>query len=84
MPENIIAAVRYHHRPDALKPPNALVDVVHTADAVVIMMGLDEGREGLNYHFSDTVMKRLQFDDDLLQTVSLAAIEYVEEATKLL
>ena len=64
LPGILVNAVRWHHRPDSNTDTESqpLVDVVHIADAIALMIGLNDGREGLRYEISSAVTKRLGLD----------------------
>lgn len=69
LPPSLTYAIRYHHRLGTHGEDNALVGVVHVADAVVIMMGIGIGRDGLYYRVEESVLNGLglrQSDIDAL------------------
>ncbi len=81
LPENVVRAVRWHHCPLQLDPPDTMTDVIHVADTMAMMVGLNEGREGLCYNMHPEVLMRLGLDDDDLQEVTLDLVEGVNELT---
>lgn len=59
LPAELVAATRYHHRPEAEVEYQLLVDVVHVADTVCLMEGIGVGRDGLRYVPSREAVARL-------------------------
>lgn len=58
LPEGIILGIRYHHEPEALDPPSPLVDILHLADCICLMLGVGLGSDGLYYRASEHVATR--------------------------
>jgi putative nucleotidyltransferase with HDIG domain len=58
LPEPIQRCIRHHHEPDALSLPDPLVDTIHLADAVCLLMGLGGGDESLLYRAQPAVVAR--------------------------
>ena len=58
LPEPIVRCIRYHHTPSTLDPPDALVDIVHLADALVLLLGIGLGDDGLCSRADQAVMGR--------------------------
>jgi len=54
----IVRAIRHHHSPDDLQPPDELVDVVYLADCVCMMLGIGLGEDGLSYRADPEVAAR--------------------------
>lgn len=81
LPEALVLAVRCHHRPEGADghPAQPLVDVVHVADAVALMLGLGAGREGLGYQVSDDVVQRLDLDERKLESFAARVVVGAEE-----
>ncbi|MDX9752532.1 MAG: HDOD domain-containing protein [bacterium] len=69
-PEAIIQVVRYHHQPEACPAPNPLVDIVHVADAISLMLGIGIGSEGMNYIASAEVKDRLHIKRNQLEVIA--------------
>ena len=78
-PDNLVRAARFHHRPDDLDVPDRCVDIVHVADCLTMMIGLNEGVEGLSYRISAAVEERLGLDEDMVADVALQTLEGVQE-----
>ncbi len=58
LPPTIVSSLRYHHEPSAPPVPDPLVDAVHLADAVCLMLGVGTGDDGLNYRVDPAVLAR--------------------------
>ena len=77
-PDALVRAVRYHHTPDAADPPSAVIDIVHVANVLCLMIGIGVGREGLQYAPSAEAVARLglrtvQFEQLASQTLQWVA-----------
>ncbi len=79
LPEPMILAMRYHHRPDECKPESAVVDCVHIADTISMSMGMGLGGDGLYYEFSESSLTRLGLTVDDLGLLTDEFIERFEE-----
>ncbi len=79
LPPDIISAVRYHHDPDSAGETNTLVDIVHVADVLSLMIGIGAGREGLHYEPSPSATKRLGIKASHLEGVASRTLQWVNE-----
>lgn len=52
LPEPVVQAVRYHHRPHLAETGRELAEMVHVADALCMMIGIGCGSDGLHYRCS--------------------------------
>lgn len=60
LPEDILAAVRWHHDPDSFTGGDShVVDLVHVADILSMQAGIGTGVDGLNYLPSQRAAQRL-------------------------
>ena len=60
LPENVVAAARWHHNPEnALRKHQNIVDVVHVADILCIRMGWGIGTDGPLYCLNSEAEERL-------------------------
>ncbi|NLM04994.1 MAG: HDOD domain-containing protein [Clostridiales bacterium] len=66
LPEDLVEAIAYHHDPDKAKVNVFLTDIIHMADAIVMMMGISMGSDGMNYKFSENTLKRLHIEEEQL------------------
>ncbi len=83
LPDDIVAAIRWHHHPNEAESPNLIVDAVHMGDFMTMSMGFGLGADGLRYDFCEDTMVRLGIRADELDEVLGAFIEAYEEYEKL-
>lgn len=74
IPDEIVRAVRWHHRPDAAEGEVLVADLVHAADTLSIECGLGVGVDGLNYDVSLSVVERLHLNTDIADQVTAAML----------
>lgn len=77
-PQEMIDAVRWHHMPDSYSGDRVLLDLVHVADAIALMMGIGPHSEGLNYQTSSEVNARLNLKISKIEAVILRIQEKLE------
>ena len=78
-PPQIVKAVRWHHDPDSADDTNRLIDIVHVANVLCLMIGVGVGREGLNYEPSPLATKRLGITANYLEAVASKALQWINE-----
>jgi putative nucleotidyltransferase with HDIG domain len=81
-PEAIVQAVRHHHDPDAAPDTRRLLDVVHVANVLCLMMGIGVGREGLRYAPSPQATRRLGLKTAHLERVSSQTLQSINELSQ--
>ena len=81
LPAEIVNAVRWHHDPDAADEASTLIDIVHVANVLCLMIGIGVGREGLKYRPSPEVTKRLGIKSDHLEKVASHTLDWVSDLT---
>ncbi len=74
LPELIVRCIRYQYTPSELNPPDALVDAVHLAHCVCLILGVGLGEDGLCYRADAEVMKRHGLHEQDLEEVGLETI----------
>lgn len=74
LPEQIAVAMRYHHEPELLNPPNSAVDIIHLADSVCLMSGVGGGSDGLLYRANTQVMERNELTQSDLELIGAETI----------
>ncbi len=82
LPDSIVRCIRHHHDPASLEPADPLVDTVHLADCICLMLGIGLGSDGLAYRADPEVMGRCGFHERDLETVgiqTLTDLKKVEE-----
>ena len=81
LPEEIVSAVRWHHDPDAADTTSTLIDIVHVANVLCLMIGIGVGREGLQYRPSPVVTKRLGIKSAHIEKVASHTLDWVSDLT---
>ena len=81
LPAEIVSAVRWHHDPDAADETSTLIDIVHVANVLCLMIGIGVGREGLQYRLSPKVTKRLGIKSAHLERVASRTLDWVSDLT---
>lgn len=79
LPRKIVSAVRWHHDPDSAEEVNPLIDIVHVANVLCLMIGIGVGREGLNYEPSPVVTKRLGLKPTNLEVIASQTLQWTNE-----
>lgn len=74
LPDSIVRCIRYHHDPESLPHADPLVDAVHLADSVVMLLGVGTGDDGLSYRASPNVMARYNLAESDLESIGAEAI----------
>ena len=81
LPEKIVSAVRWHHDPEAADETSTLIDIVHVANVLCLMIGIGAGREGLQYRPSPVVTKRLGIKPAHIEKVASHTLDWVSDLT---
>ncbi len=81
IPEPIINAVRWHHAPESFPEEDRILDIVHVANMLCLMIGLGGGREGLSYQPSPVVVRRLGMKDRHLEKAASHTLQWANELT---
>jgi putative nucleotidyltransferase with HDIG domain len=63
LPNALVEAIAFHHRPSLAKEGATLAAAVHIADAVMMMLGVGLGRDGLQYPLDEAACERMQFTE---------------------
>ena len=82
-PPEIVRAVQWHHAPDAVEKTDSLIDIVHVANVLSLMVGNGMGREGLRYQPSAAATKRLGLKPFQLEKVVSQTCQWVSELSDL-
>ena len=80
IPEGIVHAVRWHHEPEKANRVDRMLDIVHVANMLCLMIGIGVGREGLHYHPSPVVTKRLGITTSHLEKVASQTLQWAKRA----
>jgi putative nucleotidyltransferase with HDIG domain len=78
-PPEIVRSVQWHHAPDAAEETNSLIDIVHVANVLSLMIGSGLGREGLRYQPSLAATGRLGLKPFQLEKVASQTGQWVNE-----
>ncbi len=82
LPEPIVRCIRYHHIPSELETPDELVDAVHLANCICLLLGLGVGEDGLFARADTAVMDRHNLHENDLEEIgaqTLIDLKQVEE-----
>jgi putative nucleotidyltransferase with HDIG domain len=78
-PADIVEAVRWHHAPHKAGVGNTMLDIVHVANMLCLMIGIGVGREGLHYAPSSEVTQRIGITPQHLEKVASQTLQWVNE-----
>lgn len=84
LPDNIVHAVRWHHDPESADHSDLMLDIVHVANVLCLMIGIGVGRDGLQYQPSEVVIERLGLEAHHLEKVASQTMQWVEELSQVL
>jgi putative nucleotidyltransferase with HDIG domain len=79
LPPDIVHAVRWHHAPEKSEREHVMLDVVHAANMLCLMIGIGVGRDGLNYEPSAAVTRRLGLKSAHLEKVASQTLQWTNE-----
>ena len=79
LPSELVNAVRWHHDPASAEQVDAMLDIVHVANMLCLMIGVGAGRDGLQYEPSGVAVKRLGLASRHLEKVASQTMQWVEE-----
>lgn len=77
-------AIAYHHRPEKAKKVNSrLPMLVHIADQICLLMGINGGMDGLAYQNEESVIRACNFTGEDLEECMLLIAEELAKAQEL-
>lgn len=79
LPIDLVEAIAYHHEPLKANVNLTLTAITHVADAIVMMMGLNLGGDGLAYDLSSDVIMLLRLDENIIQQTISEIIDIVND-----
>ena len=82
LPANIIKAVRWHHNPESAEREDTMLDIVHVANILCLMMGIGAGNDGMQYKPSEVVTERLGLESFHLEKVASQTLEWTNELSE--
>ncbi len=83
-PPSIVSAVRWHHNPESAECPDMMLDIIHVANVLCLMIGVGVGRDGLQYQPSEAAIGRLGLEPRHLEKVASHVLQWVNELTSVL
>jgi putative nucleotidyltransferase with HDIG domain len=84
LPPDIVNAVRWHHDPESADKSDLMLDIVHVANVLCLMIGIGVGRDGLQHQPSSMVVDRLGLATHHLEKVASQTLQWVEELSDVL
>jgi putative nucleotidyltransferase with HDIG domain len=84
LPREIVNAVKFHHAPEDAPQTNTMLDIVHVANFMSMMIGIGIGRDGLNHQPSAEVTERLGLEAGHLEKVASQTMQWVKELSEVL
>jgi putative nucleotidyltransferase with HDIG domain len=84
LPPDLTAAIADHHQPGHATDYRELVNIVHVADAICLMLGIGVGSDGLLYPLSLATLQEMGIDmrglDQLIEEVSVIVADIGQES----
>ncbi len=84
LPAEIINAVQWHHAPEQADQTSTMLDIVHVANFMSIIIGIGIGRDGLQHKPSAAVTERLGLESRHLEKVASQTMQWVAELSAVL
>ena len=84
LPQEIVNAVQFHHAPEDAEQTNTMLDIVHVANFMSMMIGIGIGKDGLHHQPSAEVTERLGLEPDHLEKVASQTMQWVKELSEVL
>jgi putative nucleotidyltransferase with HDIG domain len=84
LPPEIVNAVQFHHAPEASEQVNSMLDIVHVANFISMMIGIGIGTDGLQHEPSAEVTERLGLEPSHLEKVASQTMQWVKEFNEVL
>ena len=79
LPSDIVSAVRWHHAPESADKASTMLDVVHVANVLCLMIGIGAGCDGLQHEPSKVVTDRLGLEPHHLEKVASQTMQWTAE-----
>ena len=84
LPSDIVNAVRWHHTPESAESVDTMLDIVHVANVLCLMIGIGAGSDGMHYEPSDAVIERLGLESENLEKVASQTLQWANELSDVL
>ena len=82
LPSATVNAVRWHHNPESSDRKDLMLDIVHIANVLCLMIGIGVGRDGLQYQPSTEVTGRLGLESYHLEKVASKTLQWANEISE--
>ena len=82
LPSDIINAVRWHHAPEAADKIDTMLDIVHVANVLCLMIGIGAGRDDRQHQPSEVVVERLGLESYHLEKVASQTLHWTNELSE--
>jgi putative nucleotidyltransferase with HDIG domain len=69
LPPQLVATIRYHHKPSEQPDDSPLTRIVHLADVLCMMLGIGLGGDGLRYELEEGTIEKLGLDDEAIESI---------------
>ena len=79
LPADIVNAVRWHHTPESAAKNDTMLDIVHVANVLCLMIDSGAGQDGLQYKVSEAAAERLGLASHHIRRVAGQTIEWTNE-----
>jgi len=84
LPSEIVNAVQFHHAPEASEQTSTMLDIVHVANFMSMMIGIGIGRDGLQHQPSVEATERMGLEPYHLEKVASQTMQWVTELSEVL
>jgi len=84
LPVEIVNAVRWHHAPENADRISTMLDIVHVANFMSMMIGIGVGRDGLQHQPCVKVTERIGLEPYHLEKVASQTMQWVTELSEVL
>ena len=84
LPSDIVNAVRWHHTPESAESVDTMLDIVHVANVLCLMIGIGAGSDGMQYEPSEAVIERLGLESGHLEKVASQTLQWANELSDVL
>jgi putative nucleotidyltransferase with HDIG domain len=84
LPSEMVNAVQFHHAPEESEHNSTMLDIVHVANFLSMMIGIGIGRDGLQHQPSAEVTDRLGLEIHHLEKVASQTTQWVQELSEVL
>lgn len=83
LPENLVAAIAFHHEPQTAVDHKLLVSTIHIADVSMMILGIGIGVDGLRYPLDEDALKQTRMNWEDLFFLAEEVAEQLRQAKEL-